>query len=129
MNTSELGISFTYESGTRFGRIEFVDDILADLKVKNILYIHVDPEEVKFGSWDLIIVFTEQEKYDCFKSCKLLATDLWQWRKAYVQQRGALGQHRRSQSSAHVHEMKSCSESLISSTKIGRSYHRYLLGD
>jgi len=78
LDTTTLGISFQYESRTLFRNVRPVGDILDDFKKNDILHVHVDPDEIKYGSWNLIIAFAKQENYDLFMVGKLSPTDLWQ---------------------------------------------------
>lgn len=72
-----LGISFKYESRTLFRNVRPVDDILDDFKKNGIPHVHIDPDEMKYGSWNLIIAFAKQENYDLFHEGKISASDLW----------------------------------------------------
>lgn len=74
---STLGISFKYESRSLFRNVRPVNDIIDDLTSKQIPYVKIDPEEMKYGSWELIIAFSKQETYQRFITGELSANDLW----------------------------------------------------
>lgn len=82
-----LAISFKYESRTLFRNVRPLSDILDDFKTNNILHVHIDPEEIKYGSWNLVIAFAKQENYDLFVAGQLSPEDLWKADKTSEQHR------------------------------------------
>ncbi len=72
-----LGISIKYESRTIFRNVRPVDEIIAEFEEKKIPYMPIDPEEMKYGNWDIVVAFEQQESYDQFKEGKITLKTDW----------------------------------------------------
>ncbi len=63
---SILGIAIKYESKTIFRGTRPVADILQDFEGKDIPYVAISPDQMKYGSWELIIAFQRVENKEKF---------------------------------------------------------------
>ncbi len=75
---SMLGIAFKYESRTLFRNVRPIDEIIEDFKQRDIPHVRIDPAVMKYGRWDLVIAFAEDENHQLFKAGELTVNDLWQ---------------------------------------------------
>lgn len=72
----ELGISIKFESRTIFRNVRPVNEIISEFEDKQIPYIPVDPARMKYGNWNIVVAFDQQENYEEFRAGKInLASD------------------------------------------------------
>ncbi len=72
-----MGISVKYESGLIFRGARPLDEILDELKEKQIPHIQIDPSRQKYGNWNLVVAFESQENYQRFADGELGIPGYW----------------------------------------------------
>ncbi len=69
--TDHPGIAIRYESKLITRNVRPMKEILQEFEQKKILHSAIDPAEMKYGNWDIVIEFARQENYDQFKAGQL----------------------------------------------------------
>ncbi len=70
-------IALRFEGGPIFRNVRPVEDLLEEFKGKNIEYVHVDPKTLRYGSWDLVLVFKDAETRERYSSGELEYAPSW----------------------------------------------------
>lgn len=79
--SAALAVSFKFESSILFRNVRPVDDILDDFEVNGIPHVHIDPAVAKYGSWQVVIAFSDRNNYEKYVNGELTLKDLigtWQ---------------------------------------------------
>jgi len=74
---TQPGIAIRYESKLISRNVRPVNEILQEFEQKEILHTTIDPAEMKYGNWDIVIEFADQKNYDQFKSGQLKLDADW----------------------------------------------------
>jgi hypothetical protein len=74
---STMGISIKYESGIVFRGTRPLEEILDELKEMDIPHVSIDPAQQKYGNWNLVIAFNQQENYQKFSFGELTIPGYW----------------------------------------------------
>lgn len=76
-----LAVSIKFESCTLFRNVRPVRDILDDFDANSIPYVRIDPAVAKYGSWQVVIAFSDRNNYEEYTNGGLTLKDLvgtWQ---------------------------------------------------
>lgn len=71
------GIAIRYESKLISRSVRPVEEILREFEQKNILHTTIDPTEMKYGSWDIVVEFARKENYDLYQAGQLKLSSDW----------------------------------------------------
>ncbi len=74
---TQPGIAIRYESKLISRNVRPVNEILQEFEQKEILHTTIDPAQMKYGNWDIVIEFADQRNYDQFKSGQLKLDADW----------------------------------------------------
>ncbi len=72
-----LGVSIKYESRTIFRNVRPVAEIIAEFEEKQIPHVPIDPSEMKYGNWDIVVAFEQDDLCEQFKSGQITMTADW----------------------------------------------------
>jgi len=75
--SSRLGISIKYESRTIFRNVQPVEDIITEFNSKNIKYVSISPEVMKYGNWDIVVAFDRDDSYQLYQDGKIRIDSGW----------------------------------------------------
>ncbi|PIE64399.1 MAG: hypothetical protein CSA26_08560 [Desulfobacterales bacterium] len=54
-------VAFRFEGGVIFRNVRPLEVMIEEFKQKNIPYVHIDPKTQKYASWNLVLVFEDEE--------------------------------------------------------------------
>ncbi len=72
-----LAIALNFDGGIIFRNVRPLDDILTECTDKGIHHVHVNPAELKYGSWDLVLVFKNEELREQYLSGAITYEAAW----------------------------------------------------
>lgn len=75
--SSNPGVAIKYENKLIFRNVRPVDEIVKEFEEKEILHAAIDPADMKYGSWNVVIAFSTQESYDQYKAGDIKFSNDW----------------------------------------------------
>ncbi|PID77087.1 MAG: hypothetical protein CSB24_03290 [Deltaproteobacteria bacterium] len=73
----EKAIALGFEGGIIFRNVRPVEVLLDELNSRNIEYVQVDPAKMKYGSWQLVLVFKDGETRKQYLDGQLEYEPVW----------------------------------------------------
>ncbi len=73
----QLAVSIKYESRSIYRNVRPIGDILQEFEAKEIAHTQIDPEILKYGTWNIVVAFSKPENYELFKEGKITIEKDW----------------------------------------------------
>ncbi len=73
----EKAIALDFDGGIIFRNVRPTEVLLDELNTKNIEYVQVDPAKMKYGSWNLVLVFKDKETKEKYVDGQLEYNATW----------------------------------------------------
>ncbi|PIE56473.1 MAG: hypothetical protein CSA34_03990 [Desulfobulbus propionicus] len=73
----EHSVALNFEGGVVFRNVRPTSMLVEELEQKKIEYVQVDPKELKYGSWGLVLVFKDKETKDKYTEGQLQYAPGW----------------------------------------------------
>ncbi|PIE59521.1 MAG: hypothetical protein CSA32_03985 [Desulfobulbus propionicus] len=70
-------IALYFDGGIIFRNVRPLEMILDECVSKGIEHIHVNPQEMKYGTWDLVLVFNNKETREQYQAGEVQYTPSW----------------------------------------------------
>ncbi len=71
-------VALHFDGGIMCRNVRPLESMLEEFSARNIEHVHVNPALIKFGSWDLVLVFKDKETREKYESGELEYTNTWQ---------------------------------------------------
>lgn len=70
-------VALKFNGGILFRNVRPLKALLEELLTKNILHLHLDPQKMKYGSWDIVLVFKDQQEKEQYENGSVEYNPFW----------------------------------------------------